>query len=285
MALSWLLHHLNRLEVRCGNGFIPVFLVGMFLSFESHALDCPQIPEQARKDLEVAVKAAVMRIGPAKGAELETRTRIVTQDLMGKLPQADRVYLEQMMYATYCSALRDDKTLSESEKAKQIRTYNLEVRKTLLGPPEKPQGKNTDKQEPIGRDAARIKLGQLSLPFTDEAFLESAANGDVYAIKLFLAAGMNPNVADRTGMTALMWAAGNGSAEMVEALLKAKADVSKRDSRGSTAVSFGAVSGSPSILRALLNSRVDPEIVNGAFIVAARRGHAELLRILREKGT
>src|SRR5262249_18636706 len=68
------------------------------------------------------------------------------------------------------------------------------------------------------------------------------------------------------------------------ALLKAKADVSKRDSSGSTAVSFGAVSGSPSILRALLNSRVDPEIVNDAFIVAARTGHAELLRILREKG-
>ena len=286
MTLEALLHHFERWEARCLNGFIPAFLVGIFLSLECHALDCPQIPQQARKDLEVAVKAAVGRIGPAKGAELETLTRATTQDLMGKLPQADRVYLEQMMYATYCSALRDDQTLSESAKAAQIRTYNVEVRKTLLGPAGKPQGRDNDRQGPLGRDEARIKLGQLSLPFTEEAFLKSASNVDVYAVKLFLAAGMNPNVADSEGVTALMLAAGAGSAAMVDVLLKAKADVNqrKRFASHSTALAWAVVNDRPDILRALANSGASSGTLNQAFQVAAWAGKTEMLHYLHKQG-
>jgi uncharacterized protein len=118
--------------------FLPhALLIVLIMPLQSYALDCPKIPEQTNKEWDVEVKAAVGKIGPVKGAELETRTKKAVLDLMGKLPQADKVYLEQMMYATYCSALRDDKTLSESEKAARIRAYNLEVRKTLFGTPEK----------------------------------------------------------------------------------------------------------------------------------------------------
>src|SRR5262249_7665294 len=81
------------------------FLAAALIPLRSYALDCPRMPEQARKDSQVEVKAAVAKIGPVTGAELETVTKAVTQDLMSKLPQADKVYLEQMMYATYCSAL------------------------------------------------------------------------------------------------------------------------------------------------------------------------------------
>ena len=79
-----------------------VFLIILFMPFQSSAIDCPKIPEQTNKEWDVEVKAAVGKIGPVKGAELETRTKKATLDLMGKLPQADKVYLEQMMYATYC---------------------------------------------------------------------------------------------------------------------------------------------------------------------------------------
>ncbi len=107
-------------------------LTVLFIPIQSYALDCPKMPEQANKEWDVEVKAVVGKIGPVKGAELENRTKKATNDLMGKLPQADKVYLEQMMYATYCSGLRDDKTLSKSEKATRIRVYNLEIRKTLF---------------------------------------------------------------------------------------------------------------------------------------------------------
>jgi hypothetical protein len=95
------------------------------------ALECPRMPEQSNKDWEFEVNAAVLKIGPVKGGELSTRTRNATKDLLGKLPQAGRIYLEQMMYSSYCSALRDDKTIRESEKAKLLREYNREVRRTL----------------------------------------------------------------------------------------------------------------------------------------------------------
>jgi hypothetical protein len=95
------------------------------------ALDCPKAPEQIKKNWEVEVNAAIAKIGPVKGGELITKTRNATQDLLGKLPDAGRVYLEQMMYSAYCSGLRDDKTMKDSEKAKLLREYNREVRKAI----------------------------------------------------------------------------------------------------------------------------------------------------------
>lgn len=75
----------------------------------SHALECPKFPEQVKKDWEVNVTAEVARIGPLKGAELKTATKNVTRDLLGKLPDAGRVYLEQMMFSAYCTALANQR--------------------------------------------------------------------------------------------------------------------------------------------------------------------------------
>jgi hypothetical protein len=50
---------------------------------------------------------------------------------MGKLPGANKLYLEQIMFSAYCSALRGDKTIPESAKARQILEYGRELRKTL----------------------------------------------------------------------------------------------------------------------------------------------------------
>ena len=93
------------------------------------AMDCPAPPVQSRKDWDVQVRAEVGRIGMLRGAELDTRVRGATQDLMGKLPDADKLYLEQMMFAAYCSALRDDAQLPGAEKSRQI----LEYRRALQG--------------------------------------------------------------------------------------------------------------------------------------------------------
>jgi hypothetical protein len=55
-----------------------------------------------------------------------------------------------MMYATYCSALRDDKTITESEKAKKVKEYNNEIRKAFSALP----STNPDK-ETIGEKKSR----------------------------------------------------------------------------------------------------------------------------------
>ena len=93
------------------------------------AIVCPHQPEQTGKDWEGEVNAAIARIGPVSGGEVKTKAKTITQDLLGRLPDAGKIYLEQMKYSTICSSLRDDKTLSESEKRKEMREYDLEIRK------------------------------------------------------------------------------------------------------------------------------------------------------------
>jgi hypothetical protein len=102
---------------------------------DSLALDCPKAPEQISKDWEFEVNAAVAKIGPVKGGDLKTEAKRITQDLLGKLPDAGRIYLEQMMFSSYCSALRDDKTISETEKAQRLKVYINEVRSTIAKQP------------------------------------------------------------------------------------------------------------------------------------------------------
>lgn len=263
---------------------ILAFLVVTFMPLQSSAIDCPKMPEQTNKEWDVEVKAAVAKIGPVKGAELETRTRNATRDLMGKLPQADKVYLEQMMYATYCSALRDDKTLTESERARMIRAYNLEVRKTLFGP----QGqKGNDKQGSPPKDervTARVQLSQMSLAYTPDAFVESVRKGDIDAVKLFLAAGMDPNAKNKDQDTALKYAVSKGHRQIMNALLKAKANVNEKNHGDWTALAWATDRDKKDILLALLDHGANTESKNHAFLSAASDGNRDTLGLLIKRG-
>ena len=87
------------------------------------AMECPAPPAQSRKDWDSEVRAEVGRIGVVRGAQLEAKVRTATVDLMGKLPGADRLYLEQMMFSAYCTALRDDPKVPGAEKSRQILEY------------------------------------------------------------------------------------------------------------------------------------------------------------------
>jgi hypothetical protein len=115
---------------------------------QTFAFDCPKMPEQANKDWEVQVNAAVLKLGPIKGAEFKTKVNNTVNDLLGKFPDADWVYLEQMMFSAYCTALRDNKSIKESEKPKLLKEYADEVRKTIekkSAPPRKPTERGTEK--------------------------------------------------------------------------------------------------------------------------------------------
>jgi len=117
------------------------------------ALDCPKMPEQTSKDVEVDVNAAVAKIGPVSGGELKTKTKNATQDILGKLPNADKVYLEQMLFASYCSSLRDDKSLSESQKTQRLFEYIRTVRKTIeQQAPKTKQGTDASPLKQPGKD-------------------------------------------------------------------------------------------------------------------------------------
>jgi hypothetical protein len=95
------------------------------------ALTCPDHPKQISKDFEGEVNTQVGKLGPVSGGELKIKAKQTTRDLLEKANEMDRVYLEQMMYASYCSTLHADKSLSEGQRGERIAEYNREVRKTL----------------------------------------------------------------------------------------------------------------------------------------------------------
>lgn len=95
------------------------------------ALECPEPPRQTQKDWDTQIRTEVGRIGPVRGADLQARVQSVTRDLMTRLPGADKLYLEQMMFSAYCTALRDDPRMAEGDKARQILDYRRELTKSL----------------------------------------------------------------------------------------------------------------------------------------------------------
>ena len=249
------------------------------LALPAQALECPRVPEQSNKDWDVEVKAAVGKLGPVAGAELATRMGSFTIDLLGKLPQADRVYLEQMMYAGYCSALRDNKALAEAEREARIRAYNTELRSTLRGPPI--AGTSTAATDP--RDAARKDLARIPLEYTPGAFVDSVAKRKQAATLLFLKAGIDPDSVDDEGSTALMRAAGHGDMVIVNALLSARANVNKRNRKGETALEWAAIAGHAEVVRTLVSRGADAESVNRAFVFSAQLARPQALLVLYEQ--
>lgn len=248
------------------------------LALPALALDCPRVPEQSNKDWDVEVKAAVGKLGPVAGTDLATRLRGVTSDLLGKLPQADRVYLEQMMYASYCSALRDNPALTEAERGARIRAYNTELRSTLREPP---KGGASTAADP--RDAARKELARIPVDYTPAAFVDSVAKRKQAAALLFLKAGIDPDSVDDEGSTALMQAAGHGDMPIVNALLGARTSVNKRNRRGETALEWAALGGQAEVVRTLLSRGVDADSVDRAFVSSAARARPQVLLVLYER--
>lgn len=254
-------------------------LLACALACPAQALDCPRVPEQSNKDWEVEIKAAVGKLGPATATELATRIRSVTGDLLGKLPQADRVYLEQMMYASYCSALRDNPTLTEAVRETRIRAYNTELRSALREPPK--SSASTAATDP--RDDARKALARIPLDYTPGSFVGSVAQQRKAAALLFLKAGIDPDSVDNEGSTALMQAAGHGDMTLLNALLGARADVNKRNQRRETALEWAAIAGHTEVVRTLLSRGADADSVNRAFVFSAELGRTETLLVLIDR--
>jgi len=117
----------SRFHVR---GCVLAALCGVSIQ-SAFALDCPAPPAQSAKDWDTTVKAAVAKIGPVTGGELESRVKSATTEVLSKYPQSNTLYLEQMMFASYCSALRDDRTLQEAAKARLISEYGRTLRASL----------------------------------------------------------------------------------------------------------------------------------------------------------
>jgi ankyrin repeat protein len=232
------------------------------------ALDCPQMPRQAQQDWVSEVNIAVGKIGAVAGPELTARTQQATSDLLGKLPRADKVYLEQMMFASYCSTLRDNASLAEAERERRVQAYVRQLRQTLAAA-DAPAATATDP-----RDVARRALERVPVEYSAAEFLRTVKEGRPETVDLFLRAGMDPKTSDRDDNSAVEYAAVRGEPKIVEALLRAKATVSGR------AVTFAAMYGHLAVLRLFLARGQETTVLEQAFLAAASDAQIETLRLL-----
>ncbi len=108
-----------------------------------------------------------------------------------------------------------------------------------------------------GREAAKEKIKQAHHAFTPDDFVKAAADGDRPLVEAFLQGGIDHNVADARGLTAVMAAAAAGKPEVVKALLddNAKPDLATKD--GKTALHLAAEADQPDAVRALIEANAD----------------------------
>jgi ankyrin repeat protein len=245
--------------------------------FTAEALECPAMPRQAQRDWDMAIAVAVNKLDKAAGPQLQAQTRSTTTDLLRRLPGADRVYLEQMMYATYCSSLRDNAALSEVERNTRVQAYNRELRATLNG------AARSVAADP--RDAARAELARVPVEYTPAAFVEAARDNKTALVRLFVQAGIDPNPFDDDGNTALMYFAGRGDIALINLLLKARADINARSRRyGSTALAWAAAEGKVETMQLLLKAGAAENSFDYAFFLALREGRIDAMRVLLDHG-
>lgn len=94
---------------------------------------------------------------------------------------------------------------------------------------------------------SRRSLDELGLDFTEEVFVQRVVQADVEAVKLFLAAGMNPNASSEDYGTALWAGSFCGYEAVVRELLDAGADLEAINSDYQRTALFAAATWSSSL--------------------------------------
>ena len=99
---------------------------------------------------------------------------------------------------------------------------------------------------------ARAELEKKGYTYNENSFVDSAKKGDVEAAKLFLTEGIDINVQNERGQTALMRAAEYQRTEVVALLLGKGADVNVKSNRNRrTALMEAASAGNLAIIKQL----------------------------------
>ncbi|HEX8144052.1 MAG TPA: ankyrin repeat domain-containing protein [Pyrinomonadaceae bacterium] len=136
--------------------------------------------------------------------------------------------------------------------------------------------------------AARAKLARKNIPYSEAAFTRVVEEGDTDAVDLFLAAGMNPDVKDAKGRTALIKAASRGSDHISRQLLSKGSSVNARDNNGATALMESAWGDHRETTRVLLENGADVNMADNkgrtALLRAAAQGHSQIVRMLINQG-
>lgn len=135
------------------------------------------------------------------------------------------------------------------------------------------------------RQEARSELSAKSFTFTVDEYMRAAREGNVTALRHFLEAGMEVDVTNADGVTALFLAAQAGRAEAVAFLAERGANVETPGTGYDTPLMAAARTGTVETVRALLDAKAKPEVRSTrygwtALTAAAYRGDVEMVKML-----
>ena len=131
---------------------------------------------------------------------------------------------------------------------------------------------------------AQKELDRQAISFTADHFVTHAKQGDAETVRLFLTAGMNPNVKDKDGMTPLLVAADKGHTATVQVLLEKGADPNVKGMDGFTALTMAADKGHTAIVQALLEKGADQNVKGKdgvtPVLFAADKGRTAIVQLI-----
>jgi len=140
-------------------------------------------------------------------------------------------------------------------------------------------------------NSGKAQLQRRGIQFTPAAFLAAAGAGKADDVQLFLSEGMNPNVQDEYGTTALVEAAQQGHADVISLLARAGAQLNYQPPKRSAAIIEAAEYNHADAVRALIAAGADLNIMSSgsdpgwtALSRAALLDHWEIVKLLAEAG-
>ncbi len=145
-----------------------------------------------------------------------------------------------------------------------------------------------DYLKPKSKEQILKDIELLSQKRKDQQLIKQAEKGNKEVVEMLLKSGVDPNIQNEYGNTALMWASVNNHKEIVEMLLKVGVDPNVQSNSGNTALYWASQNGHKEIVEMLLNVGADPNVQKKsgytALYWAATEGYKEIIEMLLDAG-
>lgn len=140
-------------------------------------------------------------------------------------------------------------------------------------------------EEPL-QNSNEIQLDEMEVNTVNshQQLILSAEKGDIQRVLKLLDEGVDINVTDSNGRTAVMAATYNNQVEMVKKLIEKGADINIRDNNLNNVLLYAGAEGISEVVKLAIEAGADTSLTNRfggtALIPASERGHVEVVKEL-----